>query len=125
MPKKAIPLSPSQKKFVDENYSKMSRVNISNKLKFQSAFKIYEYCNKMGYSSNKKLTEDQKQFIRDNYLSMKESEIMRELGITRMFLQRFKREESLFTYRKNRKEKKIYEVKEMFFDVDSMESWVA
>lgn len=124
MPRKN-PLTASQKKFIDENYESMTCLDMSVALDMNNGNKIYQYCKEKGYERKRELTEEQKQFIRDNYLSMKESEIMRELGITRIFLQRFKREESLFTYPKNRKEKKISEVKEMFFDVDAVESWVA
>lgn len=103
MPIKAIPLTPSQKKFVDENYQSMTCLDMSMELELKSIFKVAEYFREMGYKRKKELTEDQKEFIRNNYLKMTEARIVKKLGITRMLLQNFKREENLFTYPKNRK----------------------
>lgn len=122
---KGNPLTDEQKKFIDENYKTMTVLDMSVAMDQKNVNRVYQYCRLNDYRRIKALTEEQKQYIRDHYLKMTEAAIMKKIGITRIVLQKFKREESLFTYPKNRKEKKAPEVKEMFFDVDARECWVA
>lgn len=72
-----------------------------------------------------KLTEEQKQFIRNNFLKMEETEMASVLGTTRFHVQKFKRNEGLAKYHWNRVKKQRFVLKENIFNVDLLRDWVA
>lgn len=73
----------------------------------------------------KELTENEKKFIRDNYLKLTEPQIANILHVGRFAIQKFKREEGLAKYPHNR-DKKVSKVEDkMIFNVDTRMDWVA
>lgn len=125
--RKSNPLTQSQKEFIDNSWHRLTYMEMSYRLELKSVYKVYDYCKEKGYCKKykKHLTEHQKEFIRNNYLKRKESEIANILGVTKFFVQEFKRIEGLAKYPWNREKKQEAIVKEVFFDVDARESWVA
>lgn len=91
-----VNLSHEDKIFIVENREKMSYVDIADALGLGSAWKVQQFCKHNAINKNAGiLTEEQKQYIRDNYKRFKESDICRAQGITRFQLQKFKRTENL------------------------------
>ena len=125
--RKSTPLTDNQKNFIDQNWQRLTYMQMSYKLELKSVYKVYDYCKEKGYCKKykKRLTDHQREFIRNNFLKLKESEIANILGVTKFYVQDFKRSEGLAKYPYNRKKKEKPEVKEMFFNVDARESWVA
>lgn len=121
------PLTQSQKDFIDQSWQRLTYMQMSYKLELKSVYKVYDYCKEKGYCKKykKQLTDHQKEFIRNNFLKLKESEIANILGVTKFYVQDFKRTEGLAKYPWNREKKKESVVKEVFFNVDARESWVA
>ena len=120
-------LTQEQKQFIDDSWQRLTYMEMSYRLQLKSVYKVYEYCKEKGYCKKYKrhLTEHQKEFVRNNYLKMKESEIANILGVSKFYVQEFKRDEGLAKYQWNREKKEKPEVKEMFFNVDAREPWVA
>jgi hypothetical protein len=121
--RKPILLTPEEKDFIDRNWRRLTYHEISDNLNHESIFRITKYCKEKGYNKKRKeLTEGQKNFIRNNYLTMKESELMTATGLSRFFIQEFKREEGLAKLPANREKKES--VQNVFFNVMEMD-WVA
>lgn len=125
--RKRITLTQTQKDFIDQNWQRLSLEEMASRLEFASNSRVCRYLKKMGYNKKQKtqLDEYQKQFVRDNYLKMKEQDIASVIGVTKFHIQEFKRSEGLAKNIWNRKEKEKEEVSEMYFNVDARESWVA
>ena len=125
--RKSNPLTDNQKNFIDNSWHRLTYMEMSYRLQLKSVYKVYDYCKEKGYCKKykKHLTDHQKEFVRNNFLKLKESEIANILGVTKFYVQDFKRSEGLAKYPYNREKKERPEVKEMFFNVDARESWVA
>jgi len=119
------PLTDEQKEFITANRSKLTFMEMTVELGLNSPYKIQRFCESAGLGKSKKeLTDTQKQFIRDNYLSMYESKIVAELGVSRFCIQNFKREEGLAKNIKHRDKKKRGIVREGNFNVNLRENWI-
>ena len=123
----AQPLTDEQKEFIKNNYLRLSYVKMAKMLGLKCHYKASHYCHSKGFTRRKtELSETDKQFIRDNYKTMKEKEICQLLGFTRIFIQKFKQSEGLAKYPGNQaKALRDVPVKKLFFNVDARECWVA
>jgi hypothetical protein len=123
----STPLTQTQKDFIDQSWQRLTYMQMSYKLELPSVYKVYNYCKEQGYCKKykKQLTEHQQEFVRNNFLKLKEIEIANILGVTKFHVQNFKRMEGLAKYPWNREKKEEAVVKEVFFNVDARESWVA
>lgn len=115
------PLTEEQKNFIDDNWETLSREEMAIELKLKSVFKITTYMIDNGYSKKVILTDQQKEFIMNNYKKMKEKHIAKRIGITRFFVQKFKRENNLFTYKRAIEKRKV---ECGMFNVNQRECWL-
>lgn len=123
----AKPLTKRQRRFIEKNRSKMAYDELADALNLKSVFKVVEFCMANNIKKTNVLTEKQMEYIRENHLALKESEIVKNLGITRFQLQNFKRSEGLAKYNANKERKKTERtmVTKGFFNVSGRENWVA
>ena len=93
-------------------------------LDLPSKYKVQVYMEENSLKKKKiELTEVQKDFIRVNFNWYSESEFARRFGLkSRLLIQKFKREEGLSKYKRNKEKKVKRQVVEGFFNVDEM-SW--
>lgn len=120
-------LTDYQKQFIKDNWDRMTFLQIADQLGFNSVYKVSAFCNKHFLTKKHKrtLTDEQKEFIRKNLFILKESEMARELGVSKFYIQDFKRSEGLAKNPLHRKKQRNPVVKELFFNVDARECWVA
>lgn len=122
--RKPNPLTPEEIDFIDVNWRRMTYNEMADHLNHKSVFRVSQYCKEKKYCKKQKdFDKWQSNFILKNYRVMKESELMEILGVSRFFIQRFKREKGIAKKPGNRPENKI-SLELQFFDVNQKE-WVA
>ena len=119
-------MSEQEIKFIHDNYLGMSQYKMAERLDHRSVSRVRDYCKKNKlYREKKMLSEADKNFIRNNYKTMKEVDICKVLGLKHRFLlQQFKQEEGLAKYKHNLL-KAQRKVDNRFFNVNEKECWVA
>ena len=120
-----IQLTNEQITVIRDNYKTLPISRISKMLNL-SFYKVSLYCKDNGLKREiKQLSEADKQFIRNNYNSMKELDMCKVLGFHRIYIQRFKAEEGLARYSGNKEKVSAEPVAKGFFNVDERLDWVA
>lgn len=78
--------------------------------------------------ANNKLTDNNKEFIRKNYLTMSSAQMADAIGsVTKYAVVGFKLKEGLrkLHYSRQPKHKKVIKMRSRFFNVHALENWVA
>lgn len=120
-----IQLTDYQKKFIRDNLNKLTYEEIADEIGLESVFVARRFCSENGLVKKIKcvMSEGQKQFIRDNYKTMRELDIVKKFEIPRSAIQRFKRSEGLNKQFRDHPPVKKKVFNPDYFDVDARECW--